>query len=100
MKWSTFLLTRPFNVISDNATVVNWSNLDRCPKDVARKVINMLKFGYRILYINTALNPADSLFHQDGSLVPLGFYPRFPQNRIVNSDGAEIPVERLFSALN
>ena len=98
MRWSAFLLTRPFTVISDNATVVNWANLDRVPKDIARRVIHLQKFAYRVLYINTVLNPSDAFSRQDGAAAPLGFYPRFLHDRIVNAEGRIIPVERLFSA--
>ena len=97
-RWSFVLWSKIFYCCTDSGTVCRWSNLDLIPMDLARRIIHLQKFQYRILYVSTNLNPADVLSRQDGETAPTGSYPSFAEGRIVNADGEIIPLERLFSA--
>ena len=96
-KWASFLLSRSFIIVSDNSTVLNWSNLTLLPADLARKVLRLQSFNYKVLYVSTTMNPADIISRQCKA-DHLGVYPRFLHSKIVNSEGKSIPVEKLFSA--
>ena len=96
-KFRWLLSARPFWAVTDSSTVVNWASLDAVPKDLARKIIHLQKFQYRVLFVESRLNPADAFSRLDPGPAPEGEYPRFLRQRIFNSRGEAVPWERLFS---
>ena len=97
LRWASFLLPRRYVVISDSSTILNWTNLDLIPNDLARRIIFLQRFKYKILWVKTVINPADVFSRQDGETAPEGTYPSFAAGRIVNAQGDDIPLEKLFS---
>ena len=83
-KWATFLAGKPFFVLTDSSTVRHWVSLDKVPKDLARKIIHLQKFQYKILFIESRINPAD-IFSRMDTETPEGTYPRFLRARVFNS---------------
>ena len=96
-KYRWFLINREFWAISDSQTLVNWASLQAVPKDLARKILALQKFNYRILFIESRLNPADCFSRLKPGPAPAGTYPRFLKNRIYNSKSEPVPWESLFS---
>jgi len=95
-KWASFLAGRPFHVITDSETVRHWISLDKVPRDLARKIIQLQRFQYRILFVESRLNPADVISRLETD-APEGTYPRFLRARVFNSRNELIPWTSLFS---
>ena len=51
-KFSWLLLARPFFLITDSTVVKMWASLDLVPKDLARKILSLQRFQYKVLYID------------------------------------------------
>ena len=96
-KYSWLLSARPFFAVTDSAVVVNWASLDSVPADIARKIIHLQRFQYRILFIESRMNPADCLSRISPDQRPKATYPRFLEDRIFNARGEVVPWESLFS---
>ena len=97
VKFCVVLLGRVFHVITDSSVVLNWSNMSLVPLDIARRVMYLQRFAYRILYVNTTLNPSDCISRPEVEDETPGRYVNFAENRIVSADGKVIPLEALFS---
>ena len=97
-KFSWLLLACLFYVITDSTVVKMWASLDLVPKDLARKILSLQRFQYKVLYIDGLINPADCFSRPTDCQIPRGEYPRFLHNRIFNASNELIPCEQLFSA--
>lgn len=53
------------------------------PVDLARRIIFLQRFRYKILYVKTTLNPADVFSGQDGDTAPEGCYPSFAEGNFL-----------------
>ena len=50
---------RPFILVTDNQTVEYWASLEAVPTDVARKIIKLQKFDFKVVFVESRLNPSD-----------------------------------------
>ena len=99
-KYRWLLLGRNFIVCSDSATVKSWSNLELIPKDLSRKILALQQFSFKILFLESRMNPSDLLSRAELPLATenRGCYQRFMEGRIINAKGEIVPVESLFCA--
>ena len=96
-KFSFLLCGRNFFVATDSKVVSSWCSLELVPRDLARRILHLQRFNYRIIFIESRINPADSLSRLDPGPAPEGEFPRFLRQRIFNSKGVAIPWQDLFS---
>ena len=96
-KYKHLLAARVFYCLTDSTVLTMWASLDLIPKDLARKILGLQKFQYRLLYIEGKINPADCFSRLENIPPPAGNYPRFVYNRIYNARGEAIPWQQLFS---
>ena len=96
-KFRTILIGRPFYVITDSRVVTMWTSLDLVPKDLARRILALQKFQYRIIFCESRINPADCISRLGTAGDPGGTYPRFIRARLFNSKGQKIDWESVFS---
>ena len=81
----------------DNSTVRQWSSLEAVPKNLARRVMGLQKFNFRVLFIETRLNLSDWATRCSTDDKPICKYERFLDGRIYAPDGSAIPWKNLFS---
>ena len=96
-KLSWLLSGRSFYCCTDSSTVRAWSSLEIVPRDIARKIIRLQNFDYRIIFCESRINPSDFLTRWNGDEKPVCRFPRFLSKRIYSPFGKEIPWEQLFS---
>ena len=89
---------RAFYVCTDSRLVEQWASLDNMPRDIARRVISLQAYDYRIIYIQSRINPSDAFSRIPPTDQSDSTYPRPLKGRIFNSEGVNIPYEQLFSA--
>ena len=68
------------------------------PRDIARSVISLQAYDYRIIYLESRINPSDAFSCIPPEKEADSTYPRLLRGRIFNSKGVNIPYEQLFSA--
>ena len=96
-KFDFLLRARPFTVLVDNKVLRYWANLEKMDDAMTRRVLKLQTYDFRVLFIETRLQPADQISrwekddHQDGV-----YHQRFLQGRILNGYGKEVPIESLF----
>ena len=78
--------------------VENWASLDKVPRDIARRVISLQAYDYRIIYLESRINPLDAFSRIPPDDKSDSTYPRLLKGRIFNSEGVNIPYEQIFSA--
>ena len=78
-------------------TVRTWASLERVPRDLARRIMRLQEFQYRILWLESRCNPADVLSRPTAQPAVTCSFPRFLENRIVNARGEFIDHRLLFS---
>ena len=96
-KLAYLLSGRCFYCVTDSSTVRAWSSLEIVPRDIARKIIRLQNFNYRIIFCESRLNPSDFLTRWNDHEKPVCRFPRFLSKRIISPSGEEIPWEKLFS---
>ena len=96
-KFSWLLGGRVFWVVTDSKVVTQWASLSKVPKDIARKILALQGYQYRVLFVESRLNPADTFSRLDTDKQTESDHPRFLKNRIFNAKGEVVPFERLFS---
>ena len=96
-KLAYLLSGRCFYCITDSSTVRAWSSLEIVPKDIARKIIRLQNYNYRIIFCESRLNPSDFLTRWNEDEKPICKFPRFLSKRIISPTGEEIPWDKLFS---
>ena len=97
VKYKWLLSFRETIVCTDSQTIQWWTNLGQVSDDVARRLIYIQKFNYKLIYISTLCNPADTFTR----LCPTqrqGVYERFAHDRVFNANGEKIDPAQLFSA--
>ena len=67
------------------------------PKNLARRVMGLQKFNFRVLFIETRLNLSDWATRCSTDDKPICKYERFLDGRIYAPDGSAIPWKNLFS---
>ena len=96
-KFDFLLRARPFLVVVDNKTLRYWANLSRIDDAMARRVLKLQSYDFKILFIETRIQPADQVSRWEEDDKSDGVYQqRFLQGRILNGDGKEVPLESLF----
>ena len=95
-KFFWLLAGRSFYAITDSTTVKSWASLDNVPKDVARMILRLQRFDYRILWIKSELNLSDWVTRIPVGSPPEARFPRFLSGRIYNSKGHHVPWQKLF----
>ena len=96
-KFDFLLRARPFTVVVDNRVLRFWANLERIDDAMTRRVLKLQSYDFHILFVETRMQPADSISrweeddHRDGV-----YHQRFLQGRIKNGYGQEVPIESLF----
>ena len=58
-KFSYLLSNRPFWLITDSRVLQSWCSLSLVPKSLARRVLSLQRFQYRVLFVESRVNPAD-----------------------------------------
>ena len=96
-KYKHILMARPFIVLTDNTTVEHWCSLESVPVDLARRIIRMQRFNFRVIFVESRLNPSDWLTRMPDAEVKNVEFPRFLEGRVVDGEGKTIPLEALFS---
>ena len=96
-KFRWLLAGRVFYALTDSTTVRSWSSIEIVPKDIARKIIRLQSFNYRLLFIEGRLNPSDWMTRLPVENEPVGHHPRFVENRIYNGKGERMDWKKLFS---
>ena len=96
-KFDWLLSSRAFYVVSDSKTCRYWASLDLVPKDVARKILRLQRYNYRIIFLSGILNPSDWVTRVEQTDEPQSRYPRFLHQRIYNSKGIPMDWKKLFS---
>ena len=76
-KFKWLLSSRVFWAVTDSSVVTMWASLDAVPKDLARKILSLQRFQYRILFISGELTPADCFSRDDNNDKCATDYPRF-----------------------
>ena len=98
-KFRWLLLGRSFIVLTDSQVLTYWSNLELIPRDLARKILALQQFQFKLLFIESRANPSDVISRL--SLPDMeknrGCYEKFLENQIINSKGEIVPVESLYS---
>ena len=95
-KYSYLLTAREWFCITDSKTLSYWASLTEIPKSVARAIIRIQKFQFRLLHLDGNLNAADA-FSRVLQVPPIATYKRFLEGRIVNARGEPIEWQSLFS---
>ena len=95
-KFFWLLAGRSFYALTDNTTLTSWASLDHVPKDVARMVLRLQRFDYRILWIKSELNLSDWISRIPVDSPPEARFPRFLAGRIYDGKGKNIPWQKLF----
>ena len=98
-KFRWLLLGRNFIVITDSSVLSYWTNLTLIPKDLARKILALQQFQFKLLFIESRANPADviSRISLPDMQENRGIYEKFLENQIINSKGENVPIESLYS---
>ena len=96
-KFSWLVGSRAFWVVTDSKVVVQWASIDLVPRDIARKILALQAFDYKILFVESRLNPADAFSRIRPKNPPNTDYPRFLRARIYNSRGEKVDWTKLFS---
>ena len=96
-KYRWFLSFRTVLVCTDSQTIEYWASLGLVSDDVARKLMFIQKFNYKLIYISTKVNPSDTFTRLDDG-PKQGIYERFAVNNIYNANGEKIDIDQLFSA--
>ena len=96
-KFRWLLAGRVFYTLTDSTTVKSWSSIDIVPKDIARRIIRLQKFNYRILFIESKLNISDFATRLPTDDQVTCKFPRFVQGRIFNARGEPMEWTTLFS---
>ena len=96
-KFSYFLSNKTFYLVTDSSTLTHWISLENVPKDLSRKIIALQKFQFKVIFLESRLNPADALTRVQQDKEPVAEYPRFLKNRIFNSKNEQIPWQTIFS---
>ena len=96
-KFSFLLCGRAFFVCTDSRTTQYFASLDLVPKSLCRRIMALQKFEYRLIFVESRINPADCLSRLQPGPAPVGEYPRFLRARIFNSRGEPVPWQKLFS---
>ena len=96
IKYKWFLSFREVIVCTDSQTISWWTSLSTVSDDVARRLNYIQKFNYKILYIASEVNPADT-FTRLCSTERQGIYEKFAHDRVYNANGEKIDPSRLFS---
>ena len=96
-KFRWLLTGRVFYALTDSTTVRSWSSIEIVPKDIARKIIRLQRFNYRILFIEGRLNMSDWITRLPVDDQPQCKFPRFLENRIYNAKGEPVDWTKLFS---
>ena len=91
------LLGRIFYILTDSQTVRHWASMTRVPSDIARKVMRLQEFQYKVLWIQGTVNPSDWLSRVDTDRPTACTFPSFLQNQIFNSKGEPVDHRSLFS---
>ena len=60
VKYKWLLSFRETIVCTDSQTIQWWTNLGQVSDDVARRLIYIQKFNYKLIYLSTLCNPADT----------------------------------------
>ena len=94
-KFRHLLEGRKFFVMTDSSTVKSWASLELVPVDISRRILRLQQFNFRILFIESRLNPSDWVTRLDSSKPELTF-PRFLEERIVNANGEPMDWKELF----
>ena len=98
-RYQYLLTARPFMVITDNQVVRHWANLEKVDDAMVRKIVFLQGFQFKIIFVETRLQPADIMTRLDGDEEKVdGIYrTRFLKGRIFNGSGKEIPLSSLFN---
>ena len=95
-KYAYLLTAREFFCITDSKTLSYWASLTEIPKSVARAIIRIQKFQFRLLHLDGKLNAADA-FSRLLQVPPRATYKRFLEGRIVNARAEPLEWQSLFS---
>ena len=95
-RFAWFLHGREFYILTDSMVVAYWCSLTALPLSVARRILELQKFSYKIMHVSGELNPADC-FSRMSSTDVTPRHRSFVDGRVVNASGEEIPWESLFS---
>ena len=96
VKYKWLLSFREVIICSDSQTITWWTSLGTVSDDVARKLNYIQRFNYKIIYLASDLNPADTFTR----LCPTerqGIYEKFAHDRVYNAHEEKIDPARLFS---
>ena len=96
VKYKWFLSFREVIVCTDSQTIQWWTSLGEVSDDVARRLMYIQKFNYKIIYIASCVNPADT-FTRLCKTERQGIYEKFAHDRVFNANGEKIDTARLFS---
>ena len=96
-KYRHILLNRSWYVCTDSMTVRTWASLDKVPRDLARRIMRLQEFQFKILWLDGKTNPSDVLSRPTDQPVVRCTFPRLVENRIVNARGEIMDHRKLFS---
>ena len=96
-KWARILAARSFYCAVDSRTVQFWCSLELVPRDLARRILALQRYNYKLLWVESRINAADAFTRSGLEPPPEGKFPRFLRARIFNSKGEVVPWELLFS---
>ena len=96
VKFKWFLSFRETIVCTDSQTIQWWNNLELVSDDVARRLMYIQRFNYKLIYIPSCVNPADT-FTRLCKTKRQGIYERFAHDRVFNANGERIDPAQLFS---
>ena len=96
-KFRHILMNRTWYVCTDSMTVRTWCSLDRVPRDLARRIMRLQEFQFKILWIEGRCNPSDVLSRPTDHPTIKCSFPRLVENRIVNAKGEFVDHRKLFS---
>ena len=88
---------RAFYVCTDSRVVEQRASLDKVPRDIARRIISLQAYDYRIIYLESRINPSDAFSRIMPDNPADSTYPRLLKGRIFNTEGVNIPYEQIFS---
>ena len=96
-KFRWLLSGRVFYTMTDSMTVRSWSSIEIVPRDIARKIMRLQRFNYRILFIEGRLNMSDWITRLPTEVEAKSYFPRFLEGRIYNAKGQKMDWKHLFS---
>ena len=94
-KYRYLLEGRQFFVMTDSSTVRSWASLELVPVDISRRILRLQQFNFKILFVESRINPSDWTTRISSSKPEITF-PRFLEDRIVNANGETVPWTDLF----